>query len=214
MKPLLTRQAAIGQLESQGYEVFTATDGEEALARAAELEPDLILLDIMLPRLDGISVVKRLKQDPGERFVPVILVTAKADARDVVAGLEAGGDDYLTKPFDHSALLARVRSQLRAKELHDKVQEQASILKSQAEQLAAWNALLEEWSARGPVFVWGAGAKGVTFCNLADPTARLSFGYAMNKQGRGVCLNERGQSLVDAVYRALGYRSNDDGRWV
>jgi len=71
-------------------------------------------------------------------------VTAKADARDVVAGLEAGGDDYLTKPFDHSALLARVRSQLRAKELHDKVQEQASLLRSQAEQLTAWNALLEE----------------------------------------------------------------------
>jgi adenylate cyclase len=132
------------RLESQNYEVFTAADGEEALARAAELDPDLILLDIMLPKLDGIAVVKRLKQDPARRFVPVILVTAKADTRDVVAGLEAGGDDYLTKPFDHSALLARVRSQLRAKELHDKVQEQASTLKSQAEQLAAWNALLEE----------------------------------------------------------------------
>lgn len=134
------------RLESQGYEVFTAEDGEAALARAAELEPDLILLDIMLPKLDGIAVVKRLKQSQGPegRFVPVILVTAKADTRDVVAGLEAGGDDYLTKPFDHAGLLARVRSQLRAKELHDKVQEQASVLRRQADQLAAWNASLEE----------------------------------------------------------------------
>lgn len=132
------------RLESQGYEVFTAEDGEAALARTAELEPDLILLDIMLPKLDGISVVKRLKADPKHRFVPVILVTAKADTRDVVAGLEAGGDDYLTKPFDHAALLARVRSQLRAKELHDKVQDQASMLKQQADQLATWNAELEQ----------------------------------------------------------------------
>lgn len=131
------------RLESQGYEVFTAVDGEEALARTAELEPDLILLDIMLPKLDGISVVKRLKEDPKHRFVPVILVTAKADTRDVVAGLEAGGDDYLTKPFEHASLLARVRSQLRAKELHDTVQEQSATLRRQADELAAWNAELE-----------------------------------------------------------------------
>ncbi len=132
------------RLESQGYEVFTAVDGEEALACAAELEPDLILLDIMMPKLDGISVLKRLKQDSARRFTPVILVTAKADTRDVVAGLEAGGDDYLTKPFEHAALVARVRSQLRAKELHDKVQDQALILQQQAEQLSEWNARLAE----------------------------------------------------------------------
>jgi adenylate cyclase len=132
------------RLESQGYEVFTAVDGEEALARAAEIEPDLILLDVMMPKLDGISVLKQLKQDARQRFTPVILVTAKADTRDVVAGLEAGGDDYLTKPFEHSALMARVRSMLRIKELHDKVQDQALVLKEQAEQLSGWNNLLEE----------------------------------------------------------------------
>jgi adenylate cyclase len=132
------------RLESQGYEVFTAADGEEALARAAEIGPDLILLDVMMPKLDGISVLKQLKQDARQRFTPVILVTAKADTRDVVAGLEAGGDDYLTKPFEHSALMARVRSMLRIKELHDKVQDQALVLKEQAEQLSGWNNLLEE----------------------------------------------------------------------
>jgi len=132
------------RLESQGYEVVTAVDGEDALARARELEPDLVLLDVMMPKLDGISALKVLKQDAALRFVPVILLTAKSDTRDVVAGLEAGGDDYLTKPVDQAALMARVRSMLRIKSLHDKVQEQAAVLEQQKDQLAAWNRSLEQ----------------------------------------------------------------------
>jgi class 3 adenylate cyclase/CheY-like chemotaxis protein len=131
------------RLNAQGYEVVTAVDGEDALTQARELEPDLVLLDIMMPKLDGISVLKELKGDTTFRFTPVILVTAKADTRDVVNGLEAGGDDYLTKPFEHAALVARVRSLLRIKELHDTVQSQAGQLKEQTEQLASWNQTLE-----------------------------------------------------------------------
>jgi class 3 adenylate cyclase/CheY-like chemotaxis protein len=125
------------RLEANGYEVVTAADGEECLARVRELAPDLILLDIMMPKRDGISVVRELKADPDLRAIPVILVTAKSDTRDVVEGLDAGGDDYLTKPFEHAALLARVRSMLRQKALHDTVQEQS-------EKLASWNRSLEE----------------------------------------------------------------------
>jgi len=132
------------RLNAQGYEVVTAVDGEDALARARELEPDLVLLDVMMPKLDGISVLKLLKQDTKLRFVPVILVTAKADTRDIVQGLEAGGDDYLTKPYEQAALVARVRSLLRAKGLHDTVSQQATQLKEQTEQLSSWNRLLEE----------------------------------------------------------------------
>jgi adenylate cyclase len=132
------------RLESQGYEVVTAADGEEALLRARELEPDLVLLDVMMPKLDGISVLKQLKLEAAQKFVPVILVTAKADTRDIVNGLEAGGDDYLTKPFEQAALLARVRSLLRTKDLHDTVQQQALKLKEQTEQLSSWNQTLEE----------------------------------------------------------------------
>ena len=132
------------RLESQGYEVANAADGVEALKRARALLPDLILLDIMMPKMDGIEVVKRLKADASLPFIPVILVTAKADDKDVIAGLESGGDDYLTKPVDHAALSARVRSMLRIKALHDTVQVQAERLEEQAGELAAWNKSLEE----------------------------------------------------------------------
>ena len=131
------------RLQALGYAVVTAGDGEEALARARTELPDLILLDIMMPKLDGLEVTRRLKADASLPFIPIILVTAKADSRDIVAGLDAGGDEYLTKPIDHAALAARVRSILRIKTLHDQGQEQARQLATQAAELAEWNANLE-----------------------------------------------------------------------
>src|SRR6185503_15934422 len=77
------------RLEANGYEVATAADGEEALAAARKLAPDLILLDVMMPKRDGISVVRELKADPVLRTIPVVLVTAKSDTRDIVEGLDA-----------------------------------------------------------------------------------------------------------------------------
>jgi len=132
------------RLESQGYEVSTAGNGVDALAKTRELLPDLVLLDIMMPEMDGIETVKQLKSDASLPFIPVILVTAKADDKDVITGLESGGDDYLTKPVDHAALSARVRAMLRIKALHDTVQTQARRLEEQAAELAAWNRTLEE----------------------------------------------------------------------
>ncbi|MBV8392973.1 MAG: response regulator, partial [Alphaproteobacteria bacterium] len=90
--------------------------------KVAETLPDLVLLDIMMPKIDGLEVVRRMKADRSLPFIPVILVTAKATPKDVVTGLDAGGDDYLTKPIDHGALVARVRAMLRIKALHDEVQ--------------------------------------------------------------------------------------------
>ncbi|MGE0203188.1 MAG: response regulator [Hyphomicrobiaceae bacterium] len=132
------------RLTAQGYSVITAGDGEEALAKARAEHPDLILLDVMMPKLDGLEVARRLKADQMLPFMPIIHVTAKADVSDVVAGLDAGGDEYLTKPIDHAALSARVRSILRAKALHDKVEAQTRDLAVQAEELAQWNRKLEE----------------------------------------------------------------------
>ncbi len=110
------------RLSTLGYEVDEANDGEQALAKIAADPPDLVLLDIMMPKIDGLEVVRRLKADKSLPFIPVILVTAKVTPKDVVAGLDAGGDDYLTKPIDHGALVARVRAMLRIKALHDEVQ--------------------------------------------------------------------------------------------
>jgi adenylate cyclase len=131
------RDILSARLAPHGYELMQAADGEEALAAARERAPDLILLDVMMPKIDGIEVCRRLKQDAELPFMPIILVTARADTRDVVTGLEAGADEYLTKPIDQSALVARVRSVLRLKELHDKVQ-------GQARELADWNRTLEQ----------------------------------------------------------------------
>lgn len=131
------------RLARHGYEIVTASDGEEALAKARETRPDLILLDIMMPKLDGIEVCRRIKADDSLPFMPIIMVTAKADSKDIVAGLEAGGDEYLTKPVDQAALVARVKSMLRIKHLHDKVQEQAVRLEAQALKLSEWNRTLE-----------------------------------------------------------------------
>jgi len=132
------------RLARHGYEILTARDGEEALAKAREKCPDLILLDIMMPKLDGIEVCRRLKADPSLPFMPIIMVTARADSKDIVAGLEAGGDEYLTKPLDQAALVARVKSMLRIKQLHDTIQKQAARLERQAVELSEWNRTLEQ----------------------------------------------------------------------
>jgi serine phosphatase RsbU (regulator of sigma subunit) len=121
------------RLRAHKYEVITAADGEAGLAMARKNQPDLMLLDIMMPKMDGIEVCRRIKEDPSQPFMPIIMVTAKADSKDVVAGLEAGGDEYLTKPVDHAELVARVKSMLRIKELHDTVLEQSAQLRVQLE---------------------------------------------------------------------------------
>src|ERR1700742_3083613 len=117
------RDILMARLGPQGYELKQAADGEEALAAAKELLPDLILLDVMMPKIDGIEVCKRIKNDTSMPFTPIILCTAKADSKDVVAGLEAGADEYLTKPIDQMALVARVKAALRLKQLHDQIAE-------------------------------------------------------------------------------------------
>jgi class 3 adenylate cyclase/CheY-like chemotaxis protein len=131
-------------LQKHGYQVATAENGQEALAMVSELRPDLVFLDIMMPKLDGIAAARQIKDDESLGFIPVILLTARADVHGVAEALDAGGDDYLAKPFESAALLARARSALRQKALHDLVQTQASALAEQARELSDWNSTLEE----------------------------------------------------------------------
>jgi DNA-binding response OmpR family regulator len=98
--------------EIEGFEVLLATDGEEGLAKARDETPDVVLCDIMMPRLDGIELVTRLRDDPRTAHLPVVLLSAKAQKVEVDRGLAAGAEDYVTKPFDPLELLDRVNAVL------------------------------------------------------------------------------------------------------
>ena len=100
-------------LEREGYAVRLAESGEEAYRAIRQTPPDLVLLDLMLPGMDGLEVCRHIKQEAATRHIPVIIVSAKGEESDIVVGLELGADDYITKPFSPKVLLARVRTVLR-----------------------------------------------------------------------------------------------------
>ena len=128
-------------LTHSGYSVAQAASGPEALAAISDDRPDLVLLDVMMPGMNGYEVCQAIRADPTIDFLPVVLITA-LDSSERVKGLEAGADDFLTKPVDRPELLARVKSLLRIKSLYDEVQKQKT-------ELADWNHTLEQRVADG-----------------------------------------------------------------
>ncbi|MFA5286827.1 MAG: response regulator, partial [Candidatus Omnitrophota bacterium] len=110
-------------LKKEGYKVIVADDGEYALDMAKSRQPDLILLDLMLPGLDGLEVCKELKNERKTKLIPIIMLTAKAQESDKVVGLELGADDYVTKPFSPRELMARMKAVLRRGKEKDKLPE-------------------------------------------------------------------------------------------
>jgi class 3 adenylate cyclase len=123
-------------LSARGYEVVTATDGDEALERVKDSKPDLVLLDVMMPRLNGYDTCRAIRADPATGILPVVMVTALDPAGERIKGIEAGADDFLTKPINMQELLARVKSLLRIQSLFQQVE-------SQKRELADWNTTLE-----------------------------------------------------------------------
>ncbi|MDX1374341.1 MAG: response regulator [Burkholderiales bacterium] len=123
-------------LRVKGYEVSTAANGEEGLAKVAAEQPDIVLLDIMMPGMSGYDVCRTIRGNPGTALLPVVLVTSLDPNQERVKGMEAGADDFLQKPINQQELFARVKSLLRVKSLQDEV-------KQQADKLAEWNAMLE-----------------------------------------------------------------------
>jgi len=109
-------------LEMEGLRVATAGDGEAALAAVAAEAPDVILLDVMMPGLEGFEVCRRLKADPATVFIPVVILTALKGTQERIKGAAVGADDFLSKPFDHVELITRVKSLVRVKRLHDQIQ--------------------------------------------------------------------------------------------
>ena len=107
------REVLVYNLEAEGYGVARAEDGDEALVLVQETQPDVIILDWMLPGVSGIEVCRRLKANSGTRSIPVIMLTARGEEADRVRGLETGADDYVVKPYSVNELMARVRTQLR-----------------------------------------------------------------------------------------------------
>src|SRR5437588_103188 len=123
-------------LTVKGYAVATAANGEEALAKLASDAPDIVLLDVMMPGLSGYDVCRRIRADPTTALLPVVMVTSLDPQTERVKGIEAGADDFISKPINQPELFARVRSLLRIKSLQDEVRRQADALKE-------WNATLE-----------------------------------------------------------------------
>jgi putative two-component system response regulator len=119
-------------LRREGYDVRDAADGRSALAACSEFKPDLILLDILMPGIDGFEVCRRIKETPETRLTPVVLITGLSDTEDRIRGITAGADDFLSKPIDINELLARTRSLLRLKQYTDELENAEVVLFSLA----------------------------------------------------------------------------------
>jgi putative two-component system response regulator len=143
----LGRQALEGLLLGQGYRLEFAPDGPEALRMAADVLPDLILLDVMMPQMDGFEVCRRIRVDSRLADVPVLLVTALDDRESRLHGIEAGADDFITKPFDRAELRARVRTITRLNRYRKLRVEHENLLQAHRELQATYDATIEGWVA-------------------------------------------------------------------
>jgi class 3 adenylate cyclase len=220
-------------LSPRGYRVVSASSGKDALELLAQTQPDLVLLDIVMPGMDGYAVCRRIREDPATAFLPVVMITASGDQERLQA-LEAGADDFVSKPFNRSELLARVASLARVKRYHDTI-------RRQADELEAWTKELEQRVSDGVEelerigrlrrflspqladLVVSSGDEGflashrreivVVFCDLRNFTP---FAESSEPEEVMAVLNEYHHALGDLIFRFEGTleRFTGDGLMV
>lgn len=188
-------------LQAEGYEVVSAADGLEALDRVAVCPPDLILLDVMMPKLDGYAVCRRLKQEAATRLIPVVLLTALGAEEARVQGIEAGADDFVTKPFSHTELKARIRSLLKLKTFTDELERIEATLLALGRTVEAKDPYTEGHCERLAAYAVALGQE----CGLpAEELTALDRGGSLHDLGK--------IGILDAVLLKPG--SFDETEWA
>ena len=173
---LLTRQLA-----RDGHVVLAATNGDEALDLIAREQPDLVLMDVVMPRRDGYETCRALKENASTRLIPIVLVTSLSDSADKVRGLEAGADDFLTKPVNTSELLARVRALVRLKRYTDDLESAEAVMLTLGETIEARDAYTEGHCERLAAYAVTLGrALGLS----RDELAALEYGGFLHDLGK------------------------------
>ncbi|HEX2914158.1 MAG TPA: adenylate/guanylate cyclase domain-containing protein [Chloroflexia bacterium] len=190
-------------LTADGYDVSLAYDGEEALQKVDEDDPDLILLDVMMPGLNGFEVCSRLKQNERTQFIPVVLLTALDQVEDKVRGLDSGADDFLTKPFNRLELKARIRSLLRIRSLHNDVEQKRRLLfrllnRYMSEEIVA--TILEDPEERLKL----GGEKREVAILFADIRGFTTFSECTSAERVVEVLNECFHDITEVVFRHKG----------
>ena len=203
----LNRSLMEAMLIPLGYNVILAKNGEEALEKVSEVSPDVILLDIMMPNMDGYEVARRLKDDDDAKIIPIVMVTALKDVQDRIRALEAGADDFLSKPIDRTELQARVRSLIKVKAYHDHMRQYQQTLEKQNEVLRE-NARLKEDIEQITRHDLKAPLNGII--NL--PAIILSEGNLSEKQKK--CLQmiiQAGKKMLNMINRSLDLYKMEQG---
>lgn len=191
------------KLESMNYEVLTASSGEEAISRVESGRPDLILLDIMMPGMDGYEVCRILKGQPSTRFIPIAMVTAKAGSDEIIKGLDSGADDYITKPIDIPELMARVKSLLRIKSLHDSVESRNKLLYKILNRYVAEDVVTQIIRNPDKHLRLGGEIRRVTIV-FADISGFTGFSEKSHPGEIVKFLNEIFPRMIDTIYKYKG----------
>jgi signal transduction histidine kinase len=185
------------RLRFEGYDTAEAYDGEEALKQVADYNPDLVILDVMMPKLDGYEVCQRLKSDENTKYIPILMLTVKREVEDKVKGLDMGADHYLSKPFDYKEISARVRSLVATKAAREKLVEE--------EKLEALEQMMEEVAheIRNPLTSIGGFARRVYDRLPQDDPNKKYMELIINDVAR---LENMIKELLELETTAMSYR--------